>query len=866
MNLALKKQGNEAFIQTDPEKVMNFLDDVIDATDNNRNSFGFIKRGGYEEAVQRGRLWVATNSKDEYLGHILLGGKIPQDIRIFQVYVSAESRGLGIAHRLVEEATKYAESLSCLYLRADVAIDLTDAIKFWQSQGFCALQARKKQTTTGRDVFIFQKRLATPSLLPSEDLPLNIVGKSSALYPDSYVIDLNIFLSLTKNEANSGQVAGIIKSAMAGEFSLFVTPEFEEELQRSKRPVDPIFELAQNTLPSLPRMAHNDLETLQEEIRDIVFPTRSKSRKNAQQDDSDIRHLAYCVQNSKAGFVTEEKAILNAKGKLRAKYDLNIFSLQDFNVEKFGSTDQSLVYAPIESGVNSFLIENAKSIGQFTAFIKGLGSKFDDACRKAEKTVPRGVTERKIIQVSDGICSIYFSQTRGTKHDILEGIYLAQDGYFDGRELIFQHMLEHFIRHAQLVGAKEISFFIRDDDLNSEKICLDRGFQRVKDTGINGLILLKKIAAPLLVTPANWKDFRSILSAYTKVEFPHIIPSLKSGKAPSISVSKDGRAYEASLFDIETLLSPSLLMLPKRGGVIIPIHSSYGEELLSRRDDALPFPVSQEALLRLVKAYYRKPSHSDWFLAGTPVVFYESKSGRDIIGCARIIQAETTTPENAYKKYKNFGVLDEAALQGQINSAGNVQVITFDNFKVFPKPVSLKKLKELGGAKANMVGPEKLSHSQLFHIMHEGLGIHSRDVLLSIQPEHVERILSGKKTIELRKKPFPVNGGVNVWIYSTSPSSSVVATAFIQTVDSGTPEEIWNQYSKKCCVTKDEFDAYFSGSSEAYALTLQKVERLDRKIKLEEIKKIEDGFVPPQYYRYVKHDSSLFLNLLERKG
>jgi predicted transcriptional regulator len=177
-----------------------------------------------------------------------------------------------------------------------------------------------------------------------------------------------------------------------------------------------------------------------------------------------------------------------------------------------------------------------------------------------------------------------------------------------------------------------------------------------------------------------------------------------------------------------------------------------------------------------------------------------------------------------------------------------VQVITFDSFKEFRKPVSIKCLQELGCAKANLVGPEIISHDQLWRICHEGMGIHARDVLISIQPDFVAKILSEKKTIELRKKPFPANGGVRIWIYSTSPTSAIEACAFVETVDSDTPENIWGKYQHKCGVSRSDFDTYFDGASEAYAINITHPRKLDKKMKLDDIKHLSDGFTPPQYY------------------
>lgn len=843
-----------------PQEVLPHLEAIRVATDANKNSLGFLSVGTYEDAIKKGKLWVAEDDNGNYLGHLMHGGKPPQELRIFQIYVGENSRGSGVASSLIEEITQHGENLSCLNLRADVANDLTDAVKFWQSQGFCALAPRRKKNSTGREVLIFHKRLSTPSLLPVETLPLSITARPIANALDSYVIDLNIFLTLIKNQEDGTLISEIMQAAVAGEFSLFVTPEFQEELRRAKKGnVDPVSDLAEKTLPVLDKINDTELNRLKEEIRAIVFPDRSQMRKEAANDESDLRHLAYCIQNYKSGFLTQEKALLRARDALQSKYGLSLYSPQDFKVEYFGSIDPSPISVPLSNEVGSVQISDAKNAGQIRPFLEGLGKDFSEVSKVILKSSVRGVRDRKIVADGQDTYAVYVAQSKGTKHDVLEGFFVSTGEQFNNREVVFQHMLECFMRHSQTIKAANIVFYVRKEDFDFEKICISRGFERT-DCDIPGMIALVKIPCPPLVTKANWGEFQVVFAKNTDIQLPRLIPSMRMNTfgAPIIQAAKGGRDYEADLFQLETLVSPSLILLPKRTGVVLPIAPAYAENLLARADDQLPFDLREEALLRVEKVYYRKPTHTKNFLVGMPIAFYESGSGRGVIGCARITSAKVVSCDNALKIYRRYGVLSERELANYADKKGNVQVITFDNFKVFSRPVSMKRLQELGCAKANMVGPEKLSYEQLFSIVHEGMGIHARDVLISIQPDYVAKILSGKKTIELRKKPFPVNGGVRIWIYTTSPASAIEATAFVSTVDADTPDNIWKKHKNRCGISKADFDAYYSGASEAYALHVSEAKRLSKRIKLDEIKELYDGFTPPQYYRYVDHESSLF--------
>ena len=69
------------------------------------------------------------------------------------------------------------------------------------------------------------------------------------------------------------------------------------------------------------------------------------------------------------------------------------------------------------------------------------------------------------------------------------------------------------------------------------------------------------------------------------------------------------------------------------------------------------------------------------------------------------------------------------------------------------------------------------------------------DVLLSIRPEFVEKILSGEKKYEYRKAIWTKDSNdINsVLIYETSPVSKVVASFRIGKIIADSPENIWSK-------------------------------------------------------------------------
>ena len=127
-----------------------------------------------------------------------------------------------------------------------------------------------------------------------------------------------------------------------------------------------------------------------------------------------------------------------------------------------------------------------------------------------------------------------------------------------------------------------------------------------------------------------------------------------------------------------------------------------------------------------------------------------------------------------------------------------------------------------------------------------------RDIVFSIRPEFTDKILSGVKTVELRRR-FPANVPSGTWayIYSTTPVRAIMGTAEIADVAVKDPNEIWEKFADVAGIEKSGFYSYFRGAPKAIAISLRKVRKLDRPIELHELRE-RFGFEPPQSFLYAK--------------
>lgn len=125
-----------------------------------------------------------------------------------------------------------------------------------------------------------------------------------------------------------------------------------------------------------------------------------------------------------------------------------------------------------------------------------------------------------------------------------------------------------------------------------------------------------------------------------------------------------------------------------------------------------------------------------------------------------------------------------------------------------------------------------------------------RDVVFSIKPEYSRKIVSGEKTIELRRRfPMSVPAGTTALIYETSPTRALSGIAEIGEVHKRTPLEIWKAFGDRACIARKDFDAYFNGVDRAFAIELRRGRPLPRPLGLSELRD-RFSFEPPQSFLY----------------
>jgi predicted transcriptional regulator len=125
-------------------------------------------------------------------------------------------------------------------------------------------------------------------------------------------------------------------------------------------------------------------------------------------------------------------------------------------------------------------------------------------------------------------------------------------------------------------------------------------------------------------------------------------------------------------------------------------------------------------------------------------------------------------------------------------------------------------------------------------------------LLLSVRPMFAGRILEGTKTAELRRVRPTARVGQQVLIYSSAPTMALLASAIVNSVESGPPLMMWERVQSGAGVSRDEYLRYFAEATVASAIWLSDVTALEDPLSLTQLRERWPWFRPPQSYCFVR--------------
>ena len=553
-----------------------YITQVSKFADQNKNSFGFNPTMAYRQMSLKGQLWLAVNKEHEICGYLMFGGIYP-NLRIFQLFVSLQARGQGIGKTLLDELIRHGNLNNYSFIHAKVAAELP-ANHFWEKCGFSITHTSQGGSDKSKQRRLINHRLLqldTPDLLTpittTKTLALEFINRPT-LSPPIYSLDLNVLFDLVKDRENAVIARDLITKSMNGAIKIVVTHEFITELDRTRdRDQDPLLALAR-ALPVLPHFDEKVMAPLTEELRQIIFPQRSKTGKKAKNNLSDLRHLAYSILANVNGFITGENSLLAQSEILNERYGVEVISPAEFT---FQPDHVATLPTQIEGDsieINSYrnvlklsevpliadLRVSAESVGQIENHLKTNKEFEANAFKIGGKLV--------------AYCGINYANSLKRLD-----IYLYVDESHSQATLAIDHFLERSFRQLPENKVCRISLYISPSQVVTSETARAKGFIKTSQKNI-----LIKIAYNGVLDTTNWPSFALQYFDESGYSLSEAFPSSGDIAHTGITLKRneDIYAHTLSLFDFESLISPGLLNHDSRTCTLIPIRESYSNDLL----------------------------------------------------------------------------------------------------------------------------------------------------------------------------------------------------------------------------------------------------------------------------------------------
>ena len=121
-------------------------------------------------------------------------------------------------------------------------------------------------------------------------------------------------------------------------------------------------------------------------------------------------------------------------------------------------------------------------------------------------------------------------------------------------------------------------------------------------------------------------------------------------------------------------------------------------------------------------------------------------------------------------------------------------------------------------------------------------------ILLSIKPQYVEKIMSGEKRYEFRKKEFKRRYIKTIVVYSSGNVKKLVGEIKFNRILSDTPYLIWQKTHAQSGMTEESFMRYYMNKDKAYAIAIDSFHPYEEPM---DIETKYPGVKAPQSYRYI---------------
>ncbi len=685
--------------EADPAALLQYLNAIRALADGEKEALGFLPEAAYRDAIIQRRLiamLARENSTLHVVGFILFSGVFP-NARVQAVAVKPDHRRGGVASALVSALVSYLENRGYIAVTAAVASDLSGAQAFYESRGFLARRVRDGGQTRQRTIVLRSRELDTANFFTLMAPPaVSVRGAAnlglrprSAFEAPLYVIDLNVLFDLTKQRARTPVANRLFGAGLAHQVRLAVAPEFIVELERTSmdHSSDITLKLARQ-LPKLPAFPKNEVDSLAAAIHKAVFIDANRSQAGSRQALSDARHLAEAALIRASGYITSDRALLDARDALLTLIGVDIAGLDEF-MELLPSEGPSREHSQLKG---TDCETRSATAGEAQTYLTSQGVSNALIAEYFPSAALQRLSVRAIFEDGEIVAVSIYRAPASVDAPSRMMVHVRPDHVIC--ETFAEHLLDEAIRESCHSGPVTIELRAIPGQSTVARAAKLRGFLPAANSDI-----LIKLALGRPLTPDSWTMIARQTRRRTGLALPDTAPDAGTVQSGLSIRGPDGSSITVQLDALEAALAPALIVWPGRDGVVVSIAKLFADDLLGTADQFALFGRPNAAFVGL-RTYFNSPRTAALMRPGVPILFYESErtGGRGaIIAAARIVDATISPKEQVSDAVLQRGVVENLA---PLTASADVLATSFDSLIRFPNPVSLDTLKELGA-----VGP-----------------------------------------------------------------------------------------------------------------------------------------------------------------
>ncbi len=662
---------------------------VIDLGDRFTNTLGFLPQAAFKQAAQAGTLIAATTGS-RLLGYALYG--LPADrVRLTHLCVEPEHRGTGINRMLVDAISdRHPDRLGILLkCRKDYGLE-----RMWTRLGFVPRTEVDGRGSTRKPLVVWWRDHGHPDLF-SELEPTALLTAA---------IDCNIFADLHASHTRTGSEESQALSAewLANLLDLVVLPQLIVEIHKIADPTERRIQLQAATTGYHLRQLDKGIDHGRT-IRALIESAWDSLGIELPRAENDLADLQYVVEASTAGIqhlITRDAGLLELSPIAEKVCGVRILRPSDV-VLHIDELTRAQVYQP-GSLLGTTLTTTAVPAGQEQeqlVFHNHRGGERQKAFKARLRHLAAHPDRWNRQQIIDDQGALLATYCQGESSDELQVPLLRVNE---------QHPLASTL-------ARQILFMLRQR-------CRDTGLQilRLTDPHLQRTMLsatsedaFQNQASDQLAFVLNMIADTATLDRHAADLAGRVGLDLPQLQAPMPSVAASA---------IEHAWWPAKITDAELPTFLVPVQPKWAYDLFGFPTGLLPrndlLGISREHV------YYRSARSRGERYPARILWYASSDRGQRlscVIGCSRLDQVVVDDGERLYQQFKHLGVYGLDDVLAKCDADNRAMALRFSDTGLFPRPVSHKRLLQLGaryGDKVNVQSVFKIS-SDLFQALYE---------------------------------------------------------------------------------------------------------------------------------------------------